>query len=71
MPTVKYLVPNISCHHCVMTIERELRALDGVLDVYAEVPGKTVEVTFEAPATEEQIRQRLAEIHYPAAQRLN
>ncbi len=71
MPTVKYRVPNISCHHCVHTIERELGDLDGVLEVHAEVPGKTVTVTFEAPATEERIQALLAEINYPVAERLN
>ena len=34
--TVKtYSVPNISCHHCVNTIERELKDVAGVTSVKA------------------------------------
>ena len=36
--TVK--VPNISCHHCVMTIERELKELEGVVSVNANAETK-------------------------------
>ncbi len=27
------MVPNISCHHCVMTIQREVGELDGVSEI--------------------------------------
>ena len=36
MTTKTYHVPNISCGHCVSTIERELRELVGVKSVKAE-----------------------------------
>jgi len=60
-------VPNISCYHCVMTIERELGELDGVQSVVADPGTKAVTVEWEAPATWEDIRDLLIEINYPPA----
>jgi copper chaperone len=65
MTTVKYSVPNISCSHCTHTIQTELGDLAGVLSVKADEATKTVEIAFDAPATEEQIKGLLAEINYP------
>lgn len=65
MPTVIYKIPNISCHHCVHTIQGELSEIEGVKKVVAEVASKTAQIDFEAPATEEILRKVLAEINYP------
>jgi copper chaperone CopZ len=70
MTTVKYNVPNISCGHCVHTIQTEVADLAGVKSVKADVDTKMVEIVFEAPATEEQIKALLAEINYPVADML-
>ena len=67
MESKTFQVPNISCHHCVMTIERELAALDGVKRVEADVDSKKVEVEWEAPATWDQIAATLTEINYAPA----
>ncbi len=67
MKTVTYSVPNISCMHCIHTITTEVSDLQGVESVKADLPSKQVEVAFEAPATEEQIKSLLAEINYPVA----
>ena len=67
MTTVKYSVPNISCSHCTHTIQTELSELAGVQSVKADEATKMVEVAFDAPATEEQIKSLLAEINYPVA----
>jgi copper chaperone CopZ len=67
MTTVSYTVPNISCNHCTHTIQMEVSDLAGVKSVKADVPTKVVEITFEPPATEEQIKSLLAEIDYPVA----
>jgi copper chaperone CopZ len=66
MPTVTYKIPNISCHHCVNTIQSELSEVEGVKNVVAEVESKTATIEFEAPATEEILKNVLAEINYPA-----
>jgi copper chaperone len=61
-------VPNISCHHCVMTIQRELGELEGVVSATGDVETKTVTVEWESPATWDGIKSLLDEINYPAAE---
>lgn len=67
MTTVKYSIPNISCDHCVHTIQTELSDLEGVKSVKADQETRTAVITFEPPATEAQIQKLLAEIDYPVA----
>jgi len=67
MPTKIYTIPNISCGHCVNTIQNELADLDGVQKVVANQVTKQATVTFEPPATEEKIKTLLAEVNYPIA----
>jgi len=67
MTTVKYSIPNISCMHCVHTIQTEVADLDGVQSVSADQAEKKVEITFDDPATEDGIKTLLAEINYPVA----
>jgi copper chaperone len=67
MTTVKYSVPNISCMHCVHTIQTEVADVKGVQSVKADVSTKMVEILFDAPASEDQIKALLAEINYPVA----
>ena len=65
MTTVTYSVPAIHCGHCTHTIEMEVGELQGVESVKADQATKKVEITFDAPASEEKIRTLLAEIDYP------
>ena len=65
MTTVKYNVPNISCGHCVHTIQMEVGDLEGVQSVKASNETKEVEVVFDPPATEDQIVALMKEINYP------
>jgi copper chaperone len=67
MKNVTYSVPNISCGHCVHTIQVEVAEINGVKSVQADASTKMVEVVFEEPATEDQIKALLAEIDYPVA----
>jgi len=67
MTTVTYSIPNISCGHCVHTIQSELGELAGVQSVVASQDSRQATITFDAPATEDQIKALLAEINYPAA----
>jgi copper chaperone len=67
MNTITYSVPNINCGHCVHTIQTEVGDLQGVKSVKADVDTKKVEINFDAPASEEQIKSLLAEINYPVA----
>ena len=67
MTTVTYSIPNISCGHCVHTIQSEVSELDGVASVEASQEARQATITFDAPATEAQIKALLAEINYPVA----
>lgn len=67
MTTVTYSVPNISCGHCVHTIQTEVSDLAGIKSVKADVETKKVEIEFDAPASEESIKSLLKEINYPVA----
>ena len=66
MTTVTFNVPNIHCGNCVNTIQMELSDVDGVSSVIANNETKQVEVTFDAPVTEEALVALLAEINFPA-----
>jgi copper chaperone len=60
-------VPNINCGHCVNTVQTELSELPGVQSVQASHETKQVTVSWESPATWQQIEQTLVEINYPPA----
>ena len=61
-------IPNISCGHCTMAIENELKEIDGISGVHSDIGGKTVTVEWGPPVTLEHILNTLKEINYPAAQ---
>ncbi len=65
MATKTFKVPNITCGHCVMTIEREVGELEGVAAVKAEEASKMVTVQWDAPANWDSIAALLEEINYP------
>ena len=67
MATITYSVPGISCGHCVHTIEMEVGELAGVAQVSANQDTQIVTVSYEPPATSEQIEALLVEINYPPA----
>jgi copper chaperone CopZ len=62
-----FSIPKISCGHCVMTITKELKELNGVRKVEGNPQLKTVDVEWDVPATEAQIRATLNDINFPAA----
>jgi copper chaperone len=66
MTTVTYSIPNISCNHCVHTIQTEVSELAGVSSVKADVNTRTAIIVYDPPADEEIIKSLLAEINYPA-----
>jgi copper chaperone len=67
MTSVTYSIPNISCGHCVHTIQNEVGELPGVKTVQADQAKRIAVITFEPPATEDLIKNLLAEINYPVA----
>ena len=67
MTTIKYSIPNISCGHCVNTIQMEVSEVEGVQSVKADQESQVVEIIFGDPATEDSIKALLDEINYPVA----
>ena len=68
MQSKTFTVPNISCGHCVHTVEMEVGDIAGVKSVKAEQDSKQVVVEWGDPATWDQIEALLVEINYaPAA----
>jgi len=67
MNKITFVVPSISCNHCVHTIETELSEMDGVTSVTASSDTNRVEIEFGDPATEKTLIGLLAEIDYPAS----
>jgi copper chaperone len=65
MSSKTFKVPNISCGHCVMTVEREVGELQGVQSVKADEASKMVTVEWGDPATWDGIQALLQEINYP------
>ena len=61
-------VPNMSCGHCVHTIEAELSELTGIKYVKANLANKSVEIEWDNPADWTQITDLLKDINYPAAE---
>ena len=62
-----YTIPNISCGHCVATIEREVGAVSGVEDVTGNADTKEVTVVYDDEGVLLQVEKLLEEIGYPAA----
>ena len=66
MTTKTVTVPNISCGHCVKTIERELGELQGVSEVRAEEATRQVKISWDPETTDwTVIEEHMAEINYP------
>jgi copper chaperone len=68
MKSVTYSVPNISCKHCTHTITMELSELEGVSKSRCRCANPACTITFDDPATEQQLKDTLAEINYPAVE---
>ena len=68
MTTRTVTVPNITCGHCVMTIEREVGELDGVSEVKGDQVTRNVTVSWDPQTTDwETIEGLMKEINYAPA----
>ena len=66
METITLTIPNISCHHCIMTIKRESGFVDGVEFLNGDVEGKTATFRVASDEALTSLKRTLAEIGYPA-----
>ncbi|HZC05098.1 MAG TPA: cation transporter [Ktedonobacterales bacterium] len=61
-------VPDISCEHCVKTINGALGATDGVEQVSTDIPSKTVHLKYDAgQLSMEKIEEILDDAGYTVA----
>ena len=68
MENVTLTAPDISCGHCVATVEDAVGRLAGVTSVKADESTKQVQVAFDANrVTVEQIEERLDAAGYPVS----
>ena len=51
MISATFNVPGISCEHCKHAISLALLPVEGIKDVYVDIPGKQVHVSFGSPLT--------------------
>jgi copper chaperone CopZ len=65
--TLVYIIPAVSCQHCVHTIKMEVGEIPGVKSVEGDPQTKQFTFVYEPPATPAQIEQLLKEINYPPA----
>ena len=68
MQSKTFTVPNISCGHCVHTVQMEVGDIPGVKSVKAEQDSKQVVVQWDDPASWDQIKAALVEINYAPAE---
>ena len=60
-----FKVPNISCGHCVHTVQSEISDLDNISQVVAVADTQLVTVEWEDPQKWDNIETLLKEINYP------
>jgi copper chaperone CopZ len=66
METKTYSISNIHCMHCIKRIQEAVLAIEGVDFAEADLVSLSLTVDFEAPASDQIIRQTLEGIGYPA-----
>lgn len=67
MAEITLSIPNISCNHCVMTVQRESGFVDGAEFVSGNVEGKTATFRVDGDEALVALKATLAEAGYPAA----
>ena len=61
-------VPDVSCEHCKMTIEKALQGRPGIEKAEVDVASKTLDLVFvPATITLDQVKDILEEEDYPVA----
>jgi len=63
-----YHVPDVSCEHCVASINRELGQIEGVKKIDVDLQTKRVQVEVDESVSEEQIIAGLYEAGFDVAE---
>ena len=67
MEKVTLSIPDISCNHCVMTVNRESGFVDGAEFVSGDVEAKTATFQVDGDEALTALKATLGEAGYPAA----
>jgi copper chaperone len=67
MKTVTLSIPDISCHHCIMTVKRETGFVEGAEFVTGDIEGKTATFQIRDDGALASLKETLAEAGYPPA----
>jgi copper chaperone len=62
-----YIVPDISCDHCVRAVTAELTKLAGVTNVVVDLPAKRVTVQHDGTPTDAELKAAIEEAGYSVA----
>ena len=62
------IIPNMSCEHCVHTIDNELSELNGVHSVKVDLATKSVFIEWDNSLHWNNIIELLQEINYPPSE---
>lgn len=62
-----FIIPNISCGHCVKAIKNELDEIKDIISVEGNPAEKQITVEWNAPLTIDKIKNILKDINYPAS----
>lgn len=68
MTTLEFIVPGVSCDHCVATIRRAVMEVPGVHEVTGDPATKHIAVQCDPPATRAAIVAAMTEWEYPPAE---
>jgi copper chaperone CopZ len=67
MKEITLSIPNVSCHHCIMTVKRETGFVAGADFMSGDVEGKSATFQVESDEALALLKSTLAEAGYPAA----
>lgn len=63
---VTFIVPDLTCGHCVAKVQDAAQAVEGVVSVHASAETRFVDIDFDpAIVTSEDVAQALAAAGYP------
>jgi copper chaperone len=67
MATSTYTVTGMTCGHCVSSVQKEIGGIEGVTGVAVDLASGRVEVTSQAPVSDEAIAAAVDEAGYQLA----
>ena len=65
--TETYTVVGMTCDHCARAVRTEVSAIDGITDVFVDLPTGVVRVTADQPVPATALREAVEEAGYTLA----